>query len=118
MGTARISAIKVTLKVPTSRANAPKLAALPLPGAGIHLVLVKKWIQSSLGTSGAASLKMKTKIARMPMMLLQPQMRIIHSMGFSNRSIQPMATRIRLRDRLATRGVVAGSPAEDAAALG
>src|ERR1041384_5675379 len=35
---------------------------------------------------GAASLKMKIKIAAMPMMLLQPQTRMMNSIGFSSAS--------------------------------
>src|ERR1043166_3956973 len=35
---------------------------------------------------GAASLKMKMKIAAMPMMLLQPQTRMMNSIGFSSAS--------------------------------
>src|SRR5678816_4590827 len=35
---------------------------------------------------GAASLKIKMKIAAMPMMLLQPQMRMMNSIGFSSAS--------------------------------
>src|SRR5437899_12571613 len=37
-------------------------------------------------------------MARIPMMLLTPQMRMIHWIGFSNRSIHAMATRMKLRD--------------------
>src|SRR5437016_3506976 len=98
MGTARISAINVTLNVPTRRARAPKLGALPDPGAGIQRVLVRKCTQSSLGTKGAASLKMNTKIARIPMMLLHPQIRIIHSIGFSTLSRRPPRCRKTFRD--------------------
>lgn len=78
--------MKVVVKVPTSRARAPKLGSLPGAGFGIQRGLVKKWIQSSFGTIGAASLKMNRKIAPIPMMLLHPQTRIIHSIGFSKAS--------------------------------
>src|SRR5712692_10367147 len=81
-----INARNVVVKVPTRRARAPKLASLPVPGLGIHLELVKKWIQSSRGTIGAASLKIKRKMATMAMMLLQPQTRMSHSMGLSSKS--------------------------------
>src|SRR6185295_9343060 len=75
--------MNVTLKVPTNRASAPKLGSLPGAGFGIQRGLVKKCTQLSFGTIGAASLKMNKKIAAMPMMLLQPQRRISHSVGFS-----------------------------------
>src|SRR6185436_3421164 len=76
-------AMKVVANVPTIKARAPKLAALPSPGAGIHRELVKNCHQSSFRTMGPASLKMNRKMAAMPMMLLQPQRRMIHSVGFS-----------------------------------
>src|SRR5689334_9792429 len=77
------SAMPVVVKVPTSKASAPKLASLPGAGLGIQRGLLKKCHQSSFGTMGAASRKMKRKIAAMPMMLLQPQRRMSHSVGFS-----------------------------------
>src|SRR6185503_20374601 len=76
----------VVVKVPTRRANAPKLASLPGAGLGIQRGLVKKCSQSSLGTMGAASRRMKAKMAAMPRMLLHPQSRISHSTGFSTAS--------------------------------
>src|SRR5689334_13444182 len=81
-----ISATNVVVKVPIKSANAPKLGGLSPAGFGIQRGLVKKCHQSSFGTIGAASLKMKRKIATIAMMLLQPQSRISHSMGFSSKS--------------------------------
>jgi hypothetical protein len=63
---------------------------LPGAGFGIHRELVKKLHQSSCGIIGAASQKMKTKIATIPIMLLQPQIQISHSIGFSSQSRTPV----------------------------
>src|ERR1043166_169357 len=81
-----MSAMKVVVKVPTIRASAPKLGGLFPAGLGIQRGLVKKCTQSSFGTIGAASLKIKRKMATIATMLLQPQTRISHSIGFSNKS--------------------------------
>ena len=67
------------VKVPARSASAPKLGSLPAAGFGIQRALVKKCHQSSRGTIGAASLKMNTKMAAIPTILLQPQARIATS---------------------------------------
>ena len=68
------------------RERAKARRRLPGAGLGIQRGLVKKCTQSSFGTIGAASLKMKRKIATMPMIELQPQTRMSHSIGFSRAS--------------------------------
>src|SRR5262249_10300883 len=82
-GTAMMRAMKVVTNVPTINATAPQLGSLPGGGLGIQRELVKKRTQSSVGTIGAASLKINPKMAAMPMMLLQPLSRMSHSVGFS-----------------------------------
>src|SRR5258705_11732631 len=94
-----MSAMNVVVNVPARRASAPKLAWLPVAGFGIQRGLVKKCTQSSFGTIGAASLKMKRKIAPMPMIELQPHRRMSHSIGRSHAS---------RRLNLFFRGVAAG----------
>src|SRR5688572_11991928 len=80
-------AIAVVENVPTIMAHAPKWAALPSPGLGIHRVLVKNSPQSSFGNIGAASFRIKRQIAASTAIELQPHRRIKISIGFSSRSV-------------------------------
>src|SRR5436190_6374320 len=93
-------------------ASAPKAGGLSPAGFGIHRVLVKNSIQLSFGTMGAASRKMNRKMAKIAIMLLHPQRRMAHSVGFSS-----VSNRLRLRRRPAGAGT-GSSPRFSAATAG